>query len=86
MSLLLIAPVKKWAAEFQRGRESIQDDERSGRPKDAFTDENIEIVHNLVMCDRRRDLRRIASGGHNFLGSANNSNGYLGYVQGLGKS
>ena len=55
--------MKKWAAEFKRGREreSIEDDARSGRPKDATTDENVEIVHNLVMCDRRRDLRSIAS-------------------------
>ena len=53
--------VKKWAAEFKRGRESIDDDQRSDRPKDATTDENVEIVHNLVMCDRRRDLRSIAS-------------------------
>ena len=53
--------VKKLAAEFKRGRESIVDDERSGHPKDATTDENVEIVHNLVMCDRRRDLRSIAS-------------------------
>ena len=27
----------------------------------AITDEIIEIVHNLVMCNRRRDLRRTAS-------------------------
>ena len=53
--------MKKWAAEFKRGRESIEDDERSGRPKDATTDENVEIVYNLVMCDRRRDLRSKAS-------------------------
>ena len=45
--------MKKWAAELKRRRESIEDDERSGRPKDATTDENVEIVHNLVMCDRR---------------------------------
>ena len=53
--------MKKWAAEFKWGRESIEDDERSGRPKDATTDENVEVVHNLVMCDKRRDLRSIAS-------------------------
>ena len=53
--------MKKWSAEFKRGRESIEDDARSGRPKDATTDENVEIVHNLVLCDRRQDLRSIVS-------------------------
>ena len=38
-----------------------KDDERSGRPKDATTDENVEIMHNLVMCDRMRDLQSTAS-------------------------
>ena len=33
--------VKFWTAEFKRGRKSLGDDERSGPPKTATTDENI---------------------------------------------
>ena len=51
----------KWAAEFKRGRESVKDDGRSGRPKDNTADENVKVVHTLVMWDRRRDLRVIAN-------------------------
>ena len=53
--------VKKWAAEFRRGGRALKMMKRSGRPKEATTDENVEIVHSLVMCDRRRKLRDIAS-------------------------
>ena len=49
--------VKKWAVEFKRERVSVEDDRRSGRPKNATTDENDKVVHTLVMCD----LRSIAS-------------------------
>ena len=56
--------VKKWALELKLGRESVEDDGRSGRPKDATTDENVKIVHTLVMCGRRRDLRSISSDVH----------------------
>jgi hypothetical protein len=52
--------VKKWAAEFKRGRESIRDDGLSERQKKATNDEIAEALHDLVMCDRRRDLRSIA--------------------------
>ena len=45
--------VKKWAAEFKRGRERVEDDGWSSRAKDATTDENVKVVHTLVMCDRR---------------------------------
>ena len=53
--------VKKWAAEFKRGRESIEDDAWSVRPKDATAYENVKVVLTLVMCDRWRDLPFIAS-------------------------
>ena len=53
--------VIKWAAEFKRGRENVEDDGWSCHPKDATTDENVKVGHTLVMCGRRRDLRSIAS-------------------------
>ena len=58
---LLLLHSEKWASEFKRGRENIEDNGRFGRPKDATTDENVKVVHILVVCDRRRDLRSIAS-------------------------
>ena len=44
--------MKKWAAEFKRGTESVEDDERSGHLKDATADENVNGMHIVVMCDR----------------------------------
>ena len=42
--------VKTWASD------SVEDDGLSSRPKDVTSDENVKVVHTLVMCDRRRDL------------------------------
>ena len=53
--------MKKWTAEFKRGRESVEDDGWSGRQKYATADENVNAIHTLVMCDRMRDLLNIAS-------------------------
>ena len=47
-------------AELKRG-ESVEDDGRSDRPKDATAEENVKVVHTLVMCARRQDLRSIDS-------------------------
>ena len=70
--------VKKWAAEFRSGRKRIEDDQWSGCPKEATTDEinrDVETVHSLVMCDRRRNLRDKASEvGIQFWGSSVNPN------------
>ena len=52
--------VKFWAAEFKHARKSQGDDERSGRPKTATTDENSAKVHQMVLDDRRIKVREIA--------------------------
>ena len=44
--------IKKWAAEFKRGRTSLEDDPGEGRPKSPKTPEIIERVHDMVLDDR----------------------------------
>jgi histone-lysine N-methyltransferase SETMAR len=50
--------IKKWAAEFKRGRTSLEG--REGRPKSATTPEIIEQVHDMVLDDRRMTVLEIA--------------------------
>jgi histone-lysine N-methyltransferase SETMAR len=52
-SSLSFTTIKKWAAEFKRGRTSLEDDPREGRPKIATAPEIIEQVHDVVLDDRR---------------------------------
>jgi hypothetical protein len=53
--------VEQWFAKFKRNEMSIiEDDERSGRPKEAVTDENIKKVHKIILNDRRVKLIEIA--------------------------
>ena len=40
---------------------SVEDDGQSACPKNVTANENVKVVHTLVMCDKRRDLRSIAS-------------------------
>ena len=50
--------IKKWVAEY--GRTSLEDDPREGRPKSATTPEIIEQMHNMILDDRRMNVREIA--------------------------
>jgi histone-lysine N-methyltransferase SETMAR len=59
-SSLSFSTIKKWAAEFKRGRTSLENDPREGRPKSATTPEIIEQVHDIVLDDRRMKVREIA--------------------------
>ena len=53
--------VAKLAGEFKRGRSSLEDDPRSGRPADVITEEMVASVETLIMNDRRIKIDDIAS-------------------------
>jgi transposase len=52
--------IKKWAVEFKRGRTSLEDGPCEGRPKIAPPPEITEQVHDMVLDDRRMELREVA--------------------------
>ena len=52
--------VKKWVANFKRGRESTCDDAQTGRSKSATTDAQVEGIHRMVIIGRRVTVRHIA--------------------------
>jgi histone-lysine N-methyltransferase SETMAR len=52
--------VKKWAAEFKRGRQSLEDDPRAGRPVEVTTHEMCEAVERVVLENRRVKVTEIA--------------------------
>lgn len=51
--------IARWAAEFQRGRESLEDDPRSGRPATAVNPENVARAEAMVKADRRIKLKEL---------------------------
>ena len=56
---LPLQSIKYWTAEFKRGRTSIYDEERPGRPIEVTTPEMIEKIHDILMNDRRLKVREI---------------------------
>ena len=54
------AQVKFWVGEFKRGRTSLENEARSGRPLDATDEEICKKVRDLVYSDRRIQVEEIA--------------------------
>ena len=54
------AQVKFWVGEFKRGRTSLEDVARSGRPLDTTDEEMCKKVRDLVYSDRRIQVEEIA--------------------------
>ena len=52
--------VYKWVKRFCEGRESVTDEERSGRPATSSTEENIAKICQIVRENRRLTVRGIA--------------------------
>lgn len=55
------AQVFLWHKKFKEGRESVEDEERAGRPVAVRTDENALRVRALIREDRRLTVRMLAS-------------------------
>ena len=43
----------KWSPEFKCGRDSLENDRRSGRPTDVISQDMIDLVEILVLNDQR---------------------------------
>ena len=52
--------VYKWVKRFSEGRESVIDEERSGRPATSRTEENIAKILQIVRENRQLTVRSIA--------------------------
>ena len=57
----VLSTVKKRAAQFKRGRESLENDSRSGRPSMATTQKNIDCIYQMVKDDKRSTVNHIAN-------------------------
>lgn len=52
--------IYEWIKRFKEGRESLKDDDRSGKPTTSINGENVAKVQEILDQDRRASLHMIA--------------------------
>ena len=57
---MLYATITRWCVRFKQGRESLEDDPRSGRPLSAFTENDVTAMKNLIDEDARYTTEEIS--------------------------
>ena len=55
------ASVYRWYSEFTRGRSSLEEEFRGGRPKSVVVPETVDTVHKLILQDRHVAYREIGT-------------------------
>ena len=63
----------RWLKRFYQGYEQVKDEPRSGAPKNARKEENIQEVKKIVLKDRRSSVRMISEAVGISVGTADNS-------------
>ena len=53
--------IHKWFKRFQEGREALEDDDRSGRPRNVVNAVNAEIVREFIRKEPKSSLKYIES-------------------------
>ena len=53
--------IHEWFKHFQEGRKALEDDERSGRPRNVVNDEKAEIVREFIRKAPKSSLKYMES-------------------------
>ncbi len=53
--------IKKWWQQFKCGRESVYDEERSGRPSTSRNETTVKKIEHLIMTNRRISIQEIVA-------------------------
>ena len=52
--------IYEWYKRFSEGRESVEDDDRSGRPNTSINEDQIEKVKQMILENRRITIREVS--------------------------